>query len=268
MDLTDDKVPAVDDADDFAQLEALLGYQFKDRGLLETARRHASWANEHPTDPAGDNERLEFLGDAVLDLIVGHKLMSRFPQLREGELSVTRAQVVSEGGLAVIAAKLGLGEWLRLGRGEDKSGGRNKHSILADAFEAVVAAVYLDGGFQAAWDLVGRVLDERIEQVEFKGFNDHKTRLQEAAQAKLKTTPTYEVVAEHGPDHDKRFIVQVLILDRVWARAVGKSKKEAEQMAAAEAAFRLAGVTGDDLSQHLTEYRAEQAAAKKPDPEK
>lgn len=247
--------------DDFDRLEELLGYRFTDRGLLETALRHASWANEHVDDPAGDNERLEFLGDAVLDLVVGHKLMSRFPQLREGQLSVTRAQVVSEGGLAAIASTLGLGEWIKLGKGEDRSGGRTKASILADAFEAVVAAVYLDGGFAAAFDLVGRVLDERIEKVEFKGFHDHKTRLQEAAQAKLKTTPTYDVVAELGPDHDKRFIIEVVLMDRVWSRAIGRSKKEAEQLAAAEAAFRLAGVDGDELEKLRAEYAAEQAAA-------
>lgn len=247
--------------DDFDRLEELLDYRFADRGLLETALRHASWANEHPEDPAGDNERLEFLGDAVLDLVVGHKLMTRFPQLREGQLSVTRAQVVSEAALAGIAGKLGLGEWLKLGKGEDRSGGRAKASILADAFEAVVAAVYLDGGFPAAWQLVGRALDERIEGVEFKGFHDHKTRLQEAAQAKLKTTPTYEVVAAIGPDHDKRFVIEVRMLDRVWSRAVGKSKKEAEQLAAAEAAFRLAATDGDDLAQLLAEYAAERAAA-------
>jgi len=247
--------------DDFDRLQALLGYTFVDRGLLETALRHASWANEHVDDPAGDNERLEFLGDAVLDLVVGHKLMMLFPQLREGQLSVTRAQVVSENGLAAIASSLALGDWIKLGKGEDKSGGRTKASILADAFEAIVAAVYLDGGFAAAFQLVGRVLDERIEKVEFKGFHDHKTRLQEAAQAKLKTTPTYEVVAELGPDHDKRFIIEVILMDRVWSRAIGRSKKEAEQLAAAEAAFRLAAVDGDELEKLRAEYAAEQAAA-------
>jgi ribonuclease III len=234
--------------EDYDHLEEVLGYQFKDRTLLETAVRHASWANEHPDDPVGDNERLEFLGDAVLDLIVGHKLMVRFPKLREGQLSVTRAQVVSENGLAGIAARLGLGEWILLGKGEDRSGGRSKGSILADAFEALVAAVYVDGGFDAAWRLVGRLLDDRIEKVQFRGFSDHKTRLQEAAQAKLKTTPTYEVVAELGPDHDKRFIVEVLMLDRIWSRAIGRSKKEAEQLAAADASFRLGGCDPEDLA--------------------
>jgi ribonuclease-3 len=226
---------------DYSTLEATLGYTFRDRALLEQALRHASWCNEHAGDGLEDNERLEFLGDAVLDLVVGHKLMVRYPQLREGELSVTRAQVVSEAGLSEVAGQLGLGQWLVLGKGEEKSGGRTKPSILADAFEAILAAVYLDGGFPAAWEMVDRLLAQRIETVEFKGFYDFKTRLQETAQARLKSTPTYRVVQELGPDHDKRFVVAVTIGTDEWARAVGKSKKEAEQMAAAEAHFRLEG---------------------------
>ena len=226
---------------DYSTLEAMLGYTFRDRSLLEQALRHASWCNEHIAERLEDNERLEFLGDAVLDLVVGHKLMTRFPQLREGELSVTRAQVVSEAGLSEVAGQLGLGEWLALGKGEEKSGGRGKPSILADAFEALLAAVYLDGGFTAACEIAERLLAHRIETVEFKGFYDFKTRLQESAQARLKATPTYRVVQELGPDHDKRFVVAVTIENEEWARAVGKSKKEAEQMAAAEAHFRLEG---------------------------
>jgi ribonuclease-3 len=226
---------------DYSSLEAMLGYAFRDRSLLEQALRHASWCNEHAAERLEDNERFEFLGDAVLDLVVGHKLMTRYPQLREGELSVTRAQVVSEAGLSEVAAQLGLGEWLMLGKGEEKSGGRAKPSILADAFEAILAAVYLDGGFDAAWGIVERLLAQRIETVEFKGFYDFKTRLQETAQARLKATPTYRVVQEIGPDHDKRFVAAVTIGNDEWARAVGKSKKEAEQMAAAEANFRLEG---------------------------
>jgi ribonuclease-3 len=219
----------------------MLGYTFRDRGLLEQALRHASWCNEHSAAHLEDNERLEFLGDAVLDLVVGHKLMTRYPQLREGELSVTRAQVVSEAGLSEVAGQLGIGQWMVLGKGEEKSGGRTKPSILADAFEAILAAVYLDGGFVAAVEIVERLLAQRIDTVEFKGFYDFKTRLQETAQARLKATPTYRVVQELGPDHDKRFVVAVTIGEDEWARAVGKSKKEAEQMAAAEAHFRLEG---------------------------
>jgi len=226
---------------DYGALEAVLGYAFRDRSLLEQALRHASWCNEHAAERLEDNERLEFLGDAVLDLVVGHKLMIRYPQLREGELSVTRAQVVSEAGLSEVAGQLGIGAWLFLGKGEEKSGGRSKLSILADAFEAILAAVYLDGGFDAAVDLIGRLLAQRIETVEFKGFFDFKTRLQETSQAWLKATPTYRVVQEIGPDHDKRFVVAVTIGEDEWARAVGKSKKEAEQMAAADAHFRIEG---------------------------
>jgi ribonuclease III len=226
---------------DYSALEAVLGYHFKDRALLERALRHASWCNEQQGERGEDNERLEFLGDAVLDLVVGHRLMTRYPQLREGELSVTRAQVVSETGLSDVAGQLGIGQWLMLGKGEEKSGGRTKPSILADAFEAIVAAVYLDSGFEAADAMVHRLLVQRIETVEFKGFYDFKTRLQETAQARMKATPTYQVVQELGPDHDKRFVVAVQINNDEWARAVGKSKKEAEQMAAAEAHFRLEG---------------------------
>jgi ribonuclease III len=226
---------------DYSALEAVLGYTFRDRALLERALRHASWSNEHAAEQLEDNERLEFLGDAVLDLVVGHQLMTRYPQLREGTLSVTRAQVVSEAGLSDVAGRLGLGEWLMLGKGEDKSGGRTKASILADAFEAILAAVYLDGGFAAAWDIVDRLLAQRIENVEFQGFYDFKTRLQESAQARLRSTPTYRVVQELGPDHEKRFVVAVTIGDTEWSRAVGRSKKEAEQLAAADAHFRLEG---------------------------
>ena len=231
----------------------MLGYTFRDRALLERALRHASWCNERgklvstaPVAPdvnvdVEDNQRLEFLGDAVLALMVSQRLMARFPEAHEGDLSVTRAQVVSEDGLSEVARGLDLGRWLQLGKGEDRSGGRAKAKILADAFEAMVAAVYLDGGFPAAWDLVERLLTARINAVEIKNFYDFKTRLQETSQARLKATPTYAVIEELGPDHDKRFVVAVTIGETEWARAVGKSKKEAEQMAAAEANFKLEG---------------------------
>jgi ribonuclease-3 len=252
---------------DLERLEELLGHRFADRALLELALRHSSWCNEQAADaPAStreSNERLEWLGDKVLDLVVSHRLMNRFPQLREGELSVTRAQVVSEAGLSEIAAQLGVGDWLFLGKGEERSGGRSKPSLLADAFEALVAAVYLDGGFTTAAELVTRLLHQRIETVDFKGFYDFKTRLQEAVQAKLKVAPVYRVVDELGPDHDKRFVVVVTIGTREWARAVGKSKKEAEQMAAAEAHFKLEGA---DIPALVRELRAAEAAAKAPKP--
>jgi ribonuclease-3 len=224
-----------------APFEAVLGYRFVDRELLAQALRHASYCNENSPPKARlvDNQRLEFLGDAVLALAVSQRLMTRFPDAHEGDLSVTRAQVVSEDGLSDVARTLGFGDWLSLGKGEERSGGRAKPKILADAFEAIVAAVYLDGGFPAAQSLVDRLLTERINAAEIKNFHDFKTRLQEHVQARLKATPTYKVVQELGPDHDKRFVVAVTIGEDEWARAVGRSKKEAEQMAAAEAHFRL-----------------------------
>ncbi len=229
---------------DLAALEGILGYAFRDRALLDQALRHASYCNEQnraATDRLADNQRLEFLGDAVLSLTVSQRLMGRFPEAHEGDLSVTRAQVVSEEGLSEVAKLLGFGNWILLGKGEEKSGGRAKPKILADAFEAIIAAVYLDGGFDAANGLVDRLLMSRINAAEIKNFYDFKTRLQETAQARLKATPIYKVVQELGPDHDKRFVVGVTIGDEEWGRAVGKSKKEAEQMAAAEAHFRLEG---------------------------
>jgi ribonuclease-3 len=227
----------------FGELEAILGYTFRDRGLLEKALRHASWCNEQDQEAGRleNNQRLEFLGDAVLSLTVGQHLMARFPEAHEGALSVTRAQVVSEQGLSEVARRLGIGRYLLVGKGEEKTGGRDKPKALADAFEAIVAAVYLDGGFQAAWDFVERLLLERINAAEIKNFYDFKSRLQETAQARLKISPTYRVVEELGPDHDKHFVVAVTIGEEEWARAVGRSKKEAEQMAAAEANFRLEG---------------------------
>lgn len=226
-------------AADLEELEQVLGYAFRDRSVLELALRHTSWVNEHTDATGGDNQRLEYLGDAVLNLAVGHRLMTRYPELREGQLSVTRAQVVSEAGLAEVAGRIGLGRWLRLGKGEEKSGGRGKRSILADAFEAVLAAVYLDGGFDEAFALIGRLLADRIETVEQTGFYDFKTRLQEMALARLRVSPTYSVVGELGPDHDKRFLVQVCIGDEEYSKAEGRSKKEAEQNAAAAAAMKL-----------------------------
>jgi len=230
-----------DTATQLGKLEDLLGYAFRDRALLEEALHHATWCNEQPEPRPPNYERLEFLGDAVLGLVVGHRLMQRFPAGNQGNLSITRAQVVSEVGLSEVATRLDLGKWLYLGRGEDKSGGRTKPKIIADAFEAIVGAVYLDGGFDAATALVERLLTDRIAAAELKYFYDFKTRLQETAQARLKASPKYRVVQELGPDHAKQFEVAVMIGDDEWGRAIGPSKQKAEQMAAAEAHFRLEG---------------------------
>jgi ribonuclease III len=224
----------------YERLEAKLGYTFKDKQLLETSLVHKSYLNEHRSSGMSDNERLEFLGDAVLDLAVGHLLMDHLPKLREGELSMTRAQIVNEQALAVVAADLGIGEWLFLGRGEEHTGGRRKPSLLANACEAIIAAVYLDGGYGESFEVVKRLFLPRILGLDAPpGFADFKTRLQEAAQAILGDTPRYVVTGEGGPDHDKFFEVAVTIGGKVYARSAGRSKREAEHAAAATALFFL-----------------------------
>jgi ribonuclease III len=223
----------------YASLEARLGHRFATPSLLVQALTHKSFLNERPSPAREDNERLEFLGDALLGLAVGHVLMEAFPLRSEGELSRARAQLVSEQGLAEVAQALGLGDWLFLGRGEEHTGGRRKPSLLADACEAVMAAVYLDGGYDAALGVVRRLFGSAIHACGDGGY-DFKTRLQEHAQGELRVQPRYSVVATAGPDHDKTFEVALSLGDREIARATGKSKKEAEQRAAERALAALA----------------------------
>ena len=217
---------------DIAELEGLLGHSFSKRALLEQAVTHRSFANEHASEGIEDNERLEFLGDAVLDLLIGHYLMEVFPHLSEGELSMTRAQMVSEAGLTKVARDLDLGSWLRLGKGEEQSGGRGKPSILSDALEAVVASLYLDGEIEAARSFVRLRFKSHTPATPGLG-GDHKTRLQELVQGRWKTAPVYELVGESGPDHAKVFEVALLVDGKELSRASGRSKKVAEQSAAA-----------------------------------
>jgi ribonuclease-3 len=226
---------------DYASLEARLGHHFRRVGLLETALTHKSFLNERPSPGREDNERLEFLGDAVLDLAIGHLLMEAHPGRSEGELSKTRAQIVNEQGLAEVALGLGLGEWLFLGRDEEQTGGRHKASLLADACEAVIAAVYLDAGFDAALAMVRNLFAERVGAALRAGGSDFKTRLQERVQGELRLQPRYQVVGTEGPDHDKTFEVAIHVGERELARATGKSKKEAEQRAAERALGLLDG---------------------------
>ncbi len=194
---------------------------------------HRSWCAETPGNVS--NERLEFLGDAVLGLVVTDHLYRTYPDLLEGEMAKVRASVVSAATLAEVAEELELGSALLLGKGEDASGGREKPSILADAIEAVIAAVYLDGGWEAASDLILRLLGDRIAEASTgPGGQDHKTRLQELAARYLEVMPNYEVVDE-GPDHAKHFRAVVLLDQRVLGRGEGRSKKQAEQAAARDA---------------------------------
>jgi ribonuclease-3 len=219
----------------FAALETRLGYTFRDQALGETALTHTSWLNETNTPGRTDNERLEFLGDAVLALVVSDLLMRRLPDGAEGDLTRARAALVSEGGLARAAGALDLGQWILLGRGEERTGGRARPSILANALEALMGAIYLDGGLDQAVGVAARLFAVDVADVERHALADYKSRLQEQAQAWLQTAPVYQVVAETGPDHDKRFEVAILLLGRERGRAIGRSKKEAEQSAAAKA---------------------------------
>jgi ribonuclease-3 len=216
-----------------ARLEACTRVTFREQRLALIAITHKSWCNEHKDEPQDDNERLEFLGDAAVDLIVGQRLMERFPQADEGELSKLRALIVNEEGLARVARAIGLGELLLLGRGEELTGGRDKSSLLADALEAVLAAIYLGNGIADAMAFVDRFFGEALDGVaEGKQGRDNKSLLQEAAQSRLKSNPRYRVVNESGPEHEKIFEVEVSIGGEAFARSTGKSKKEAEQAAA------------------------------------
>ena len=219
----------------YAILEQKLGYSFRDASLCETALTHKSWMNESQESGRTDNERLEFLGDAVLALVTSDLLMKRLPDQPEGELSKSRAAIVNESGLAQVAEILSLGQWIFLGRGEEQAGGRKKRSLLANTFEALLGAIYLDGGFLAAFQVAERQLSTFIADVPAAASKDFKSRLQELAQAKLQTAPTYTVLSEQGPDHAKTFEIAILIGDKEYARAFGHSKKEAQQNAAEQA---------------------------------
>jgi len=227
-------------------LEARLGVPLADRGTALAALTHKSYVNEHREGGLEDNERLEFLGDAVIDLAVSHRLMQRFPEAREGELSKMRAAVVDERGLCEMARALDLGALLRLGRGEELTGGREKASLLADAMEAIVAAVFLGAGLPPVLRIVDRFLGEAFLRASAGTLDrDFKTQLQELAQSRLRATPRYRVVAERGPDHAKTFEVETDLRGDVLGRGAGRSKKDAEQAAAKLALDHLARRFGD-----------------------
>lgn len=218
-----------------------LGYTFNDPALLELATVHSSRSFEEGRSPVMNNERLEFLGDAVLDLVVGASLYEAYPEMREGELSRLRAALVNEGHLAGMALEIGLDAILQLGRGEEMTGGRGKPSILANAFEALIGAVYLDGGFGAAEALVRRLFLPWLEpyRKDMLLLVDAKSNLQEKLQGRYGEAPAYVLEKEEGPDHDKLFSISVRFRERVLGVGVAKSKKEAEQRAAVEALQRL-----------------------------
>lgn len=216
-----------------------LRYRFGDLSLIEEALRHSSYVNEQGDPEMRDNERLEFLGDAVLNLIVGHLLMERFPELNEGDLSRMRAGLVNESQLADIARTMDLGIHIHLGKGEMLSSGHEKKSILANAFEAVLAAIYLDGGFDSVFIVVKTHLSPLFDEMRTTDANqDFKSQLQEFVQSSQHKIPIYTVVDESGPDHDKIFSVQLEVIN-IKTEGRGKSKKLAEQDAARQALAQL-----------------------------
>jgi ribonuclease-3 len=222
----------------YALLEKSIGYRFRDRLLLEQALTHPSHANE-ASGRRGDNQRLEFFGDAILAFLVSNLLFAGFPEAREGELSRMRAALVDEVHLAGVAAEIDLGNCLSLGKGELKSGGREKRSILADSFEALLAAVYLDGGIVPARRVVKKLFAAAVATAaEQKVISDCKTELQEVVQARFASTPRYELVTAEGPDHARIYTVRVVLTNNMAAEGNGRSKKEAQQ-AAARAALAL-----------------------------
>ena len=221
------------------ELEKKLNYTFRDTTLLGEALSHSSYANEHRSAGLRSNERLEFLGDSVLGVVTAEFLFLQHPDMPEGDLTRIRAALVCEQSLYEVARKLELGRYLKLGRGEEAGGGRQRTSILADATEAVIAAVYLDGGIDAASALIHRCLldAEREEDVEERR-RDYKTALQEIVQRHADQVLAYRMVGEEGPDHDKTFATEVLLNGKVIGKGVGHSKKESEQ-AAARAAVKI-----------------------------
>ena len=221
-------------------LETKLGYQFQNPKLLDHALPHSSYANEHHLGSISSNERLEFLGDSVLGMIVADHLYRTFPDLPEGDLTRIRANLVCEGSLVLVAKEWDLGRYLKLGKGENACGGRSRPSILADAVEAVLAAVFLDGGLAHDRDIIQRFLLDRMEQVN-RASRDHKTYLQELVQRKSGQVLSYELIGESGPDHNKTFQMQVLLNGQPIGQGTGHSKKEAEQAAANAAIERLEG---------------------------
>ncbi len=217
-------------------LAPILDYSFEDKKLLSQAFRHPSYVYEKDEPRVSDNQRLEFLGDAVINLAISHLLMESFHEMKEGELSKYRASLVSESGLYPIACDLQIGDYLLLGKGEERTQGRKKPSILTDALEALIGAVYLDGGFSVALRVIAKLFSPVLDEISLgNSFIDYKTDLQEYSQEAVQSTPEYRLEKETGPDHNKTFYVAVYLRGKLMGKGKGKSKKEAEREAAKEA---------------------------------
>ncbi len=225
---------------DTKSLEAVLGYVFKDKNYLMRALTHSSYVNEQKSNRLLSNERLEFLGDSVLSIIISEFLYSAYGQLEEGQLTKIRARIVCEASLGDAAKQIGLGRYMYFGRGEEITGGRERLSILSDAFEAVIAAIYLDGGVDYARVFVLEKLQAQIESArQGRIHNDYKTQLQEIIQIDKSNKIKYEIYKEEGPDHAKVFYTHVKLNDEIIGTGAGRSKKESEQKAAEEGLLRL-----------------------------
>lgn len=215
------------------ELQSILNHQFYDESLLEQALTHRSYLNEHPQYPLGHNERLEFLGDAVLDFVVSDMLFERFPEMSEGRMTRLRAALVRTETLAKLAREFGLGDMIRMARGEEDSGGRNRKTNLCNTFEAVIGALYLDDGIETVNDFVVPLLEPLLTQVlQTATDKDAKSRFQEWSQAEYGITPSYHTIHSEGEDHDKMFTVEVRMGQQVVGWGSGKSKQNAEQAAA------------------------------------
>lgn len=212
------------------EFEHIIGYSFKDKSLISEALTHSSYANEHRLNDMGNNERLEFLGDAVLEISISEYLYNQYPDEPEGYLTKMRASIVCEPTLALCSKDIRLGEFLLLGKGEELTGGRERKSITSDAFEAVIGAIYLDGGFANAKEFIKKFILADIKDKQL--FYDSKTILQEIVQAKGDKNLVYKLVGENGPDHNKQFEVNAMLGDEVVGRGIGRTKKAAEQEAA------------------------------------
>jgi ribonuclease III len=229
--------------DEFGPLQQALGYRFRDRGLLEHAMTHTSRANEDVSGGVADNESMEFLGDALLGFVIADMLFREFPDYDEGEKSKAKASLVSTAALARQAERLGLGDHLLLGRGEEKTGGRRKQALLADGYEALIAAIYLDGGVEPARAFIAREFAAEIEEVRRHGIGtqDHKSALQEWLQSRDLPLPEYRLAGSLGPDHRKLFEIDIFVRGERVASGTGPSKKEAEQEAARATLDKLKG---------------------------
>ncbi|MEM6960775.1 MAG: ribonuclease III [Myxococcota bacterium] len=226
-----------------AELQRDLRYDFRDSRHLTQALTHRSFANERPRQAPADNERLEFLGDAILSMVISSLLYDRFPEATEGELTRRRADLVCEAGLAALASEIQLGPLLRLGKGEQRSGGRQKPRLLASTFEALIGAIFVDADVQVATEVLNHLFRNRLE-VKLPGAADFKSRVQELVQGLGRGTPRYELLSTDGPDHERIFHIALVLEGQTVASGTGRSKSEAEQQAAERAYFSLTDASG------------------------